>query len=355
MLLGEYSGLHNNLAAGLEALGHNVVLANNGDNFKNFKRNIDLKIKTKNRFFFQLIRIVKEIKFLNSFQNNEFDIIQIMNPDVFSRFHIINPFKKLQNKTGKTFLLGAGDDYFYWKAFRESKYRYSSHKGTLELDMKIEKSLFETERFKKINLFLADAVSGIISCSISYKIAYKNHKNFKTNIPFPIEKSTIMRTFKFGFPIKFLFGIQKGREGFKGVKYILEAIELIKLKYPNEIVFKIVEDIPYEEYSKLLDDTDCLIDQCNSYDPGMNALIAMSKGKTVLSGCEKEFLDEMGLDMEPLINIIPNPNQIASAIEKLILNPNLISEYSKAARTYVEHYHDASIVAQQYIKVWQES
>ena len=42
LLLGEYSNVHNTLAEGLRALGHKVVVASNGDFWKNYPRDIDL-------------------------------------------------------------------------------------------------------------------------------------------------------------------------------------------------------------------------------------------------------------------------------------------------------------------------
>jgi hypothetical protein len=356
LLLGEYSGLHNNLAIGLRNLGHSVTLANNGDNFKNFNRDFDLKVHCKNRMISQLLRIVKEQLFLSRIGKDEYDVIQIMNPDVFSRFHISNPYKKLLKKAKKTFLLAAGDDYFYWKAYRENKYRYSTHKLTLEQDLNQKKSLFEKKRFKKLNIFLANYVDGIISTSINYKIAYQENKNFRANIPFPIKSiKSVVEKKEIQLPIKFLFGIQKGREGFKGVNYILKAINEIKKKYPNEVQFTIVENVPFSEYKKLLEETDCLIDQCNCYEPGMNALIAMSMGKLVFGGCEVEFVSEMNLKNDPLINIIPDSCQISREIERVVLNPELILNYSKKAVAYVSKYHNLNLISEKYISLWSDS
>ena len=42
LLLGEYSGFHNNLKIGLETLGHQVSIAASGDGFKKLKVDIDL-------------------------------------------------------------------------------------------------------------------------------------------------------------------------------------------------------------------------------------------------------------------------------------------------------------------------
>ena len=43
LLLGDYSNVHNTLAEGLKALGHDCVVASNGDHWKNYPRDIDLK------------------------------------------------------------------------------------------------------------------------------------------------------------------------------------------------------------------------------------------------------------------------------------------------------------------------
>ena len=42
LLLGEYSNVHNTLAQGLRALGHEVTVASDGDHWKDYPRDIDL-------------------------------------------------------------------------------------------------------------------------------------------------------------------------------------------------------------------------------------------------------------------------------------------------------------------------
>ena len=43
LLVGEFSRLHNSLKEGLLALGHEVILVNNGDGFKNFPADISIR------------------------------------------------------------------------------------------------------------------------------------------------------------------------------------------------------------------------------------------------------------------------------------------------------------------------
>ena len=42
LLLGEFSNVHATLALGLRKLGHDVVVASDGDEWKNYPRDIDL-------------------------------------------------------------------------------------------------------------------------------------------------------------------------------------------------------------------------------------------------------------------------------------------------------------------------
>ena len=46
LLLGEYSNVHWTLAEGLRTLGHDVTVISNGDGWKNYKRDINLKRKS---------------------------------------------------------------------------------------------------------------------------------------------------------------------------------------------------------------------------------------------------------------------------------------------------------------------
>ena len=43
LLLGEYSNVHWTLAEGLRELGHDVTVVSDGDNWKNYLRDINLK------------------------------------------------------------------------------------------------------------------------------------------------------------------------------------------------------------------------------------------------------------------------------------------------------------------------
>ena len=115
LLIGEYSGVHVNLKKGL-AKTHpevQVTLVSNGDRFKNFDRDIDIRGYESNLYLYTATRLIKELNFI--LQSDKFyDVIQIINPDIFSRFLPLQwVYKILRKKCNKFILLAAGDDYYF--------------------------------------------------------------------------------------------------------------------------------------------------------------------------------------------------------------------------------------------------
>ena len=77
LLLGDYSNVHATLALGLRALGHKVTLASDGDTWKNYPRDIDLKRPSLGKlpsivYFLRLLRTFRQFK--------NYDVVQLINP-----------------------------------------------------------------------------------------------------------------------------------------------------------------------------------------------------------------------------------------------------------------------------------
>ena len=81
LLLGDYSNVHATLAEGLRALGHSVVVASDGDGWKDYPRDIDLRREfgLKGNMDF-LCRLAKAMP---SFRG--YDIVQFINPIFFEQ------------------------------------------------------------------------------------------------------------------------------------------------------------------------------------------------------------------------------------------------------------------------------
>lgn len=75
LLLGDYSGLHLNLAQGLKMLNIDVTVASNGDGWKDIPRNVDLKQPEKFKRIRFLTKLSKALPQLKGY-----DIVQLINP-----------------------------------------------------------------------------------------------------------------------------------------------------------------------------------------------------------------------------------------------------------------------------------
>jgi glycosyltransferase involved in cell wall biosynthesis len=353
LLIGEFSGLFNNLAEGLKYLNCDVVLANDGNPPKNYCRDIDIHNKWATIIPLGIGQIINEVSFIKNLPT--FDIIQIINPGVFSERAPIKFFlKQLRRKCAKFFLTAAGDDSYYWQAFREGKFRYSPHVGTLN-DYNSLTHLFENRQYQYINDLFVEYSDGVIANAAEYYIAYQNRIDSLTYIPFPIKIKNDASNFisrNSSGKIKILHGIQKNRQGFKGNKFFFEAIKSLPKHIQRAVEYREIWDLSYDQYRIQLKECDFLLDQVNSYSPGMNALEAMSYGKIVFGGCEEEFITLNNIKDPPLVNVIPDSKDIANKITKVIEDSLSMEKISKEASSYVHSNHDYKHIAHQYMKVW---
>ena len=150
-------------------------------------------------------------------------------------------------------------------------------------------------------------------------------------------------------------GISKGRSAYKGTDIMLSAAKALKEKYPDLLELRIAEGVPFDEYQRMMDGSDAILDQLYSYTPSMNSLLAMSKGIIVIGGGEPENYDILGeKELRPIINVQPDYQSFYDELEQLILHPERISDLKKQSVEYVRRHHDYLKVAEQYIKFYQE-
>ncbi len=349
LLFGDNSSLHSNLRDGLIALGHKVVLASDGDGWKNIPRDIDINYGDKfiNRKIANRIFPWLEIK-----KFTDFDIVQIISPDVLHRKFFPGKlfFQILKKHNKKVFLLGAGSDWYFWRYGRQ-RLRYGPFEDTLKYDLKSGKHPSESYSYKKLNQFIAESVDGIIPVMYEYEISYQGHKNLLKTIPIPIntEKITYKKNI---FKDKIVVFHGLSRYGFKGTRYIEKAFDLLRDKYPNDLELIIDGKIPLKKYLPLIKKTNIIIDQTNTYSTGLSGLYAMAMGKVTLGGAEPESLNSINIKKSPCINIKPNEENIFETIEKLILNKDKISEKGFESRKYIEEVHGHIKIAHEYLNVW---
>ena len=360
LLLGDYSNVHATLAEGFRALGHECVVASDGDHWKDYPRDIDLKrdfgLKGNTSFLWRLMRA------LPKFRN--YDVVQIINPVFFElKAERLMPFYRyLRRHNGKMVMGAFGMDY-YWAYVNtyQRPLRYSDFNlgDTIRTDHEAE--LFRHEMIgtskEALNRFVAEDCDGIVAGLYEYWVTYQQFKEKLTFIPFPIkeqEDKTLLSPLKNCplplAPVKLFVGISKDRSAYKGTDIMLKAAQAVQEKYPDRLQIQVAEGVPFAQYQQMMDSSDAILDQLYSYTPAMNSLLAMSKGIINIGGGEPENYEILGeKELRPIINVQPTYESCYEEIEKMVLHPECIPLLKQQSIDYVKKHHDYIKVAQQYL------
>jgi hypothetical protein len=344
LLIGEFSGVHNNLKKGLVSLGHEVAIAADGDDYRGF--NSDLKLKRYSiiskmnrivRWLNHLRNILYLLKNHRTFFGN--DIVQFISPFSIQSTYNFMCFLILRlNK--KTIYYVCGTDPAFIKSAEHFKYFPFDDKNNIEYPKYDSFSLNYYYKFiKKIDL--------IIPSMFTYKVGYANNKRLYDPIPLPGNGEFTQKEEVGDKRINILHGIT--RYHFKGSDYILEALAELEKNFPNIVNVTIVEKLPFKEYVSLYKDADLVVDQCKSYDYGMNAIYAMEHGKIVLSGAEDVAMKYLDFDDCPVINITPDKNQILDQLENIIhKSASEISKMRKQNNLFANKHHNPENIAKKF-------
>lgn len=375
LLLGEYSNVHATLAKGLRGLGHDVTLISNGDFWKNYPRDIDVR-----RHGGRLggVRLMARILwFLPKMRG--YDVVQLINPMFFElkAERILHIYKYLR-RHNRLMVLGAFGMDYYWVHENITRFplRYSDFNfgHTLRTDadaLKERKDWIGTAK-ERLNRFIATDCDGIVTGLYEYWACYKPLFPDKTTfIPFPIEyqkpqectqkpqectqepqdcnhklQISSLKPQK----LKIFIGISKSRSHYKGTDIMLAAAKALEEKYPDKVELRIANGVPFNDYVKMMQGADVILDQLYSYTPAMNALEAMSHGIIVVGGGEEENYEILGeKELRPIINVQPNYDSVFNELEQLVLHPERIPVLKGQSVEYIRKYHDHIKVARQYL------
>lgn len=363
LLIGEYSNVHWTLAEGLRSLGHEVCVVSNGDFWKNYHRNISLVRKyTKLGGIKYLLKLYTLLPRLRGY-----DIVQFINPMFLElkaeRVAPVYRYIKKHNK--KTFLGAFGMDAYWVEACttKPHRFRYSDFNiGEKEITNSYvleQKADWQNTPKAELNREMARGCNGIIAGLYEYYAAYAPHHHDKlTYIPFPIkaEGDAPATTYNTNRKLRFFIGMQKSRSIYKGTDIMLRALERLQRNYPNECEIIKAENVPFEEYSKMVNECDILLDQLYGYSPAMNALLAMSKGKIVVGGAEPECYDILGEQtLRPMINATPNEEDIYNKLKWIIENRELVATLQQESIDFIKKHHTPEKVAKQYLEFWEKN
>lgn len=373
LLIGEYSRLHNSLKEGLEKLGNEVTILGFKDGFKDYPVDFPLVKKwdtgflKKIKLFVLLITRFDITSYLTykQFKKNKtlfknFDVVQLINENsFFCNYHFEKKIlKHLFSYNSNVFLLSCGDDYIYVNY----NFLHQENKSIVQpyLEGKINPKnftnvlKFRDDEFKKLHELIYQNIRGVIASDMDYHVPLQGNSKYLGLIPNPInlEKLTFTKL-KVDEKLVVFHGINRENYFKKGNDFFEKALEIIKEKYPERVEIITVENVPYKEYINLYNKAHILLDQCFAYDQGYNALEAMSKGKVVFTGAEKEFLEHYHLaEDEVCINANPDVDYLVEKLSMLIENPSMIEQISTKARNFIEKEHNYITIAEKYLAAW---
>ncbi len=378
LLVGEFSRLHNSLKEGLLALGHEVVLVNNGDGFKNFPADISIRaafFKSKfgniprqiwfRIFKYDLALLEHGIRFwVISNKLKNFDVVQLINETPIQTNSKLELFllKRIFKQNEKVFLMCCGIDYMTLSHMLQQKDRYSVMNSYFENIPAAKKQYdfffdFLTKSHQKIHRFLYQNISGVIASDLDYVAPLTANEKYIGMVanPINIDKIGNVETTISG-KISIFLGINSGNSYTKGVSFFEKALAIIQEKYPHLVEIKITTDIPYADYQKYFEKANIILDQVYGFDQGFNALEAMSKGKVVFTGAETEFLKHYNLkEDEVAINALPDVDYLVEKLSYIIENPSEIERISKNAVQFINKEHHYVTQAQKYLTLWFQS
>lgn len=365
LIVGEYSGLAKNLKDGFKQLGHSVVVVQNGDDFKKIKADSnDISYRQGTNYTVAGVQIRKShiIKALIDNPSissrlkkiGNIELIVVINHhfvtgSLFYSGVDIKYIKEKKKNGAKIIYICCGDDpSLRWNhVFGSIKYGNAwypdgANEGILE-----ERKVFDTL------ICMSDVIIPIGYEYYDSIIKYAQNKGYRLNISDSIPVPVIKTEFEFNSCLNRRVVIFHGvnREKEKGTSYFVEAMNLIKKNYPDKVEVIINKRMPYEEYLKCFKRIDILLDQTNTYAFGINAAIGLMNGKVVFSGNEKENEECLKLGKIPIINCIPDKDDIYNKIYKLISNPKYIDDLKHASRQFAVNNLSSEVIALRYLNL----
>lgn len=360
LLIGEYSNVHWTLAQGLRQLGHEVCVVSNGDEWKNYPRDVDISRRSTGtwdtlRYLLRLERVTRGLR--------GYDVVQLISP-VFLDLkaeRILPYYRRLKRQNGNIFMGAFGMDHYWVKAGMDrTTFRYSDFNMGRDPRDSEENDRFMAEWLQgpkgQLNQFIAHDCRGIVTGLYEYHMSYMRHFDMPEKvryIPFPVPCGQDNAPVGVHRPLRFFIGIQDQRNAYKGTDIMLRALQRVAQERPDEVETVVAHNVPFAQYSRMMEGSDVLLDQLYSYTPAMNGLLAMSKGLVLVGGGEEEHYRLLGEEqLRPIVNVVPTEESVYKALTLLARNPQIVPMLKRQGLDYVQKHHDPVRVAQQYVDFW---
>lgn len=345
-------------------MGHEATVASDGSRWMNTGRDINLLRRP---------GILGTVRYLIDIQRalpqmSGYDIVQIASP-IFLRLkphRIAKVFDYLKAHNSHMVLSALATDMVYYDACHDGHtFRYSDymlgHQPSPYVNsteyIAQEQDNWKQPFMRRHSAHILQGIDGAVACLYEYYVAYKpllGERVAYAGIPVDTEALSFRPLDKVPEKVRLFIGIQRDRHVIKGTDRLLAAMKRVHDRYPGITELEVVENLPYEEYTRRMRESHVILDQLYSYTPGTNALIAMAQGLVAVSGAEPEYYDLIGETANrPIINVSPiDKGDIDRKLSWLVENRDQLPQLARASRAFVEKHNAAPVVAQRYLDFW---
>lgn len=356
LLFGEYSGFFNCLKDGLKELGHDVFLASNGDYYKDYPSDL----RWDSHLHLGILQPFYEV--FNCWRHRKeyhgYDVVLFISPSLFGYYPWLNRFmyKPILKNNKLTYLVSSGlyrYGFKFWHSKIGTKYYNYCHCDFLGCKNKHQIRQMTDEGSVKWEEEFMRQLTGIIPIWYEYAEPYREFPNLCKAIrtPININKFQYKPNKVIDGKVVFFHGLTRPC---KGGEYIIAAFDKMREKHKDDAEFIAAGGLPFDEYMKIIDRTNVVVDDANSYSFCMNAFFSMLKGKIIMGGAEPEGNAELGYEDVPVVNICPDVDQICASIEYIIEHKNDIEAWGLKSRKFVERYHNYVDVAKDYENLFRQ-
>ena len=355
LLFGEYSGLANCLKDGFVALGHEVFLASDGNRYRDFPSDFRWDAHTNGKLgkFHAPFCAANIWMHINCFSG--YDVVLLMAPNYISTHKWLNApiYNYILKNNKKVYLSGAGMMGISFDYWHDSLTKYHSYTSGYFEDNP-NPVWYHNDRLKEWENYLMQQVVGYIPIWYEYAEPFRTFTSCRKTIRIPINSSKFEYKANKLYDGKIVF-YHGATRACKGTRFIRPAFEKMQQKYGDKAEFICAEKLPFKEYMEVVEKTNIIVDDANSYSIAMNGLFSLLKGKLIMGGAEPLGNKELGIEgVNPGFNINPDVDQICSVIEEIMSRKDEIEEIGLQGRKFVEKYHNYIDICKQYIDLFEK-
>lgn len=361
LLLGDYSACHLTLGRALTRRGHTVTVATDGGAWMQTERPYDLGRPllgpAGGALLYARLRWTAPLR--------GFDVVSMISP-AFARLRparLREIFDRLRRDNGAVFLTAAGTDkammdYYLGPGCKLRYTEFTNPDGTP--NRRTDAFLAENRRWQQGALaayceYVYDSVAGAATTLYEYHLAMEARLGADRTVytGLPVERVADVQPAGKSGPLRIMLGRDRHRMPWKGTDRLEQALRAAIARHPGAATLDIVENLPYAEYLRRLDSTDLLVDQLYSYTPALNALLAMARGKAVVSGGEEDYYRFIGeRTMRPVFNAEPSESGPDLLCERLVTRPDEVRAAAAEGPAFVSRHNDADLVAGRFLDLW---